>query len=82
MFSAYRAVFRAPGSAAFCTAGFLMRLPLAIYPLGLVLLIALRTHHYGFAGVLAAAYILGSAPGNPAGAAWSIGSANPGFCFR
>ena len=29
MFSTYRAVFRVPGPAAFCAAGFLMRLPLA-----------------------------------------------------
>ena len=67
MFANYRAAFRAPGSAAFCTAGALMRLPIAIYPLGLILLISTRTHHYGFAGILSAAYVLGSAPGNLVG---------------
>jgi MFS family permease len=68
MFSAYRAVFRAPGSAAFCAAGFVMRLPIALYPIALVLLISLRTHHYGFAGVLSGAYVVGSAPGTPVSA--------------
>src|ERR1700734_2672674 len=68
MFSNYRAAFRAPGSVAFSSASFVMRLPIAIYPLGLILLISTRTHHYGFAGVLGAAYILGGAPGNLVGA--------------
>jgi MFS family permease len=68
MFATYRAVFRAPGTAAFSAAGFVMRLPIAIYPLALVLLIATRTHHYAFAGLLSGAYILGGAPGNPIGA--------------
>ncbi len=68
MFAIYRAVFRAPGTAAFCAAGFLMRMPIAMYPLGLLLLISTKTHHYGFAGALSGAYILGGAPGNPIGA--------------
>ena len=66
--SNYRAAFRAPGSAAFSSAAFVMRLPIAIYPLGLILLISTRTHHYGFAGVLSGAFILGGAAGNPFGA--------------
>jgi MFS family permease len=65
MFKTYRAVFRAPGTAAFCAAGFVMRLPIAIYPIALVLIVSGRTGHYGFAGVLSACYILGGAPGNP-----------------
>ena len=68
MFGTYRAVFRAPGSAAFCAAAFVMRFSIAVYPLALLLLVATRTHHYGFAGVLSGAYILGGAPGNPIGA--------------
>jgi MFS family permease len=68
MFSTYRAVFRAPGTAAFCAAAFLMRMPTAIYPLGLLLLVATRTHHYGFAGLLSGAYIAGLAVGGPTGA--------------
>jgi MFS family permease len=65
MLQTYRAVFRAPGSAAFAAAGFVMRMPIAMYPIGLVLIISGRTGEYGFAGVLSAAYIFGAAPGNP-----------------
>ena len=65
MLSTYRAVFRAPGSAAFAMAGFVMRMPIAMFPIGLVLIISARTGHYGFAGILSGAYILGAVPGNP-----------------
>lgn len=65
MFRTYRAVFREPGTAAFCLAGLVMRLPIAMYPIGLVLIISSRTGHYGFAGVLSAVYVFGAAPGNP-----------------
>ncbi len=65
MLRTYRAVFRAPGSAAFCAAGFLMRMPIAMYPLAIVLLVSARTGEYGFAGVLSAVYIAGGVPGNP-----------------
>lgn len=65
MFEAYRAVFRAPGAAAFATAGFVMRLPIAIFPIGLVLIVSARTGHYGFAGVVSASYVIGAVPGNP-----------------
>ena len=65
MLRTYRAVFRAPGTAAFCAAGFVMRMPIAIYPLGLVLLISTRTGHYGFAGLLAGTYVYASGLGNP-----------------
>jgi MFS family permease len=71
MFTTYRAVFRAPGSAAFATAGFVMRMPIAMFPIGLVLIISARTGHYGFAGVLSASYVLGAAAGNPLLARWS-----------
>jgi MFS family permease len=60
----YRAVFRAPGTAAFCAAGLVMRLPISMYPLGLVLIVSARTGHYGFAGVLSGCYVLGGV-GNP-----------------
>src|SRR6266496_6333245 len=65
MLSTYRAVFRAPGSAAFCAAGFVMRIPIALYPIGLVLLISTRTGHYGFAGLLGGAYVVSNGIGNP-----------------
>ena len=42
-----------------------MRLPIAMYPLGLVLLVALRTGRYGGGGVLTGVYILGTAVGLP-----------------
>jgi MFS family permease len=65
MLKTYRAVFRAPGSAAFAAAGFVMRMPIAIYPIGLVLIVSARTGHYGFAGVASAVYIAGGIPGSP-----------------
>ena len=66
MFSTYRAVFRAPGTAAFATAGFVMRVPIAIYPIGLVLILSARNGHYGFAGVLSGVYVFANGAGNPA----------------
>jgi MFS family permease len=63
--SHYRAVFREPGTAAFCAAAFVMRMPIAMYPLGLVLIVSSRTGHYGFAGFLSGCYVLGGVPGNP-----------------
>lgn len=65
MLAAYRAALRAPGSAAFCAAGFVMRMPIAVYPIGIVLIISGRTGHYGFAGIVSASYIVGAVPGNP-----------------
>jgi hypothetical protein len=65
MIERYRAVFRAPGSLQFCLAGVVMRLPIAMYPLGLVLLVAIPTGRYGAGGVLAGVYILGAAVGLP-----------------
>ncbi len=65
MFGNYRAVFRAPGTAAFCAAGFVMRMPIGLYPIGLVLLISTRTGHYGFGGTLSAVCTAGTAIGNP-----------------
>ena len=65
MLEKYRAVFRPRGTGAFCAAGFVMRMPMAIYPIGIVLIVSASTGRYGFAGVLSACFILGSAPGNP-----------------
>lgn len=65
MLKSYRAVFRVPGSAAFAAAGFVMRMPIAIYPIALVLIVSGRSGHYGFAGVVSACYVLGGAPGGP-----------------
>ncbi|PZS12743.1 MAG: MFS transporter [Pseudonocardiales bacterium] len=65
MLTTYRAAFRAPGSAAFCAAGFIMRFSIAVYPIGLILLISTRTGHYTFAGVLSGIYVLANGAGNP-----------------
>ena len=61
----YRTLFRAPGAAAFCCASFVQRMPVAMYPLGIILIIAARDGRYGFAGVLSALYLLGNAAGSP-----------------
>ncbi len=65
MLDSYRAAFRAPGSPAFCVAGFVMRLPIAIYPITLVLIVSARTGHYGFGGVLSGVYVAANGIGNP-----------------
>ena len=61
----YRVALGTPGAAAFSVAGLVLRLPLAMYPVAMVLLVSLRTGNYAFGGVLTAAYILGGALGNP-----------------
>ena len=66
MLRRYRAAYATPGAPAFSAAGLLARLPLAIYPIGLVLIVSARTHSYGFAGVVSGAYVLGGALGGPA----------------
>jgi MFS family permease len=66
MLENYRAVFRAPGTAAFAAAGFVMRIPIAMYPIGLVLILSARSGHYGFAGLLSGVYVIANGAGNPA----------------
>ena len=65
MLDTYRAAFRAPGTAAFTAAGFVMRMPIAIYPIGLVLILSARTGHYGFAGLLSGTYVVANGVGKP-----------------
>ena len=71
MFAHYRAAFRAPGSAAFCAASFVARMPIAIYPLGLILLFSQSSGHtgrgggFGTAGLLEGCYIVAGGVGNP-----------------
>ncbi len=65
MLSRYRAAYAPPGALAFSTAGFVARFALAIYPIGLVLIVSARTHAYGSAGVVSGCYVLGSAIGGP-----------------
>src|SRR3954447_1950856 len=40
-------------------------MPMAIYPIGIVLIISARDGRYGFAGVLSACYVFGNAVGSP-----------------
>src|SRR5690349_20803718 len=42
-----------------------MRFAIAMYPIGFVLLVSLRTGHYGFAGVLSGVYVFVNGIGNP-----------------
>src|SRR3954451_19245036 len=42
-----------------------MRIPIAVYPIGIVLIISARDGRYGFAGVLTAWYIFGNALSTP-----------------
>ena len=65
MLDTYRAAFHAPGTAAFTAAGFVMRMPIAIYPIGLVLLLSTRTGHYWFAGLLSGTYVVANGIGTP-----------------
>ena len=65
MLRTYRAVFRIPGSAHFAAAGFIGRFSISVYPIGLVLLISLKSGHYGFAGLLSGIYVVSNGIGNP-----------------
>lgn len=65
MLGAYREVIRARGAPAFAMAGFLLRIPIAMYPVALVLLVTLSGGSYARGGLLTAGFILGSALGNP-----------------
>ena len=42
-----------------------MRMPIAIYPIGLVLLLSIRTGHYSFAGLLSGTYVVANGIGTP-----------------
>ncbi len=69
MFARYRAAFRPPGTRAFSAAAFLGRMPIAIYPLTLVLLFSATSGGasgtYGVAGVMTGVYIIAGGIGNP-----------------
>jgi MFS family permease len=67
MLSRYRAAYAPPGAVAFSAAGFVARFAIAIYPIGLVLIVSARTHTYGFAGVVSGCYVFGGAVGGPIG---------------
>jgi MFS family permease len=61
----YVEVLRLPGALGFSSAGFVARMPMSMFGLGIVLLIAAVTGRYGLAGVVAAAGSVGYAAAAP-----------------
>ncbi len=61
----YRELLRTPRAFAFSASAFVARMPMAMYSLGTVLLIASLTGHYGAAGTVAAAGSVGYAVCTP-----------------
>src|SRR5215475_974012 len=61
----YVEVLRLPGALGFSSAGFIARMPMSMFGLGTVLLIAALTRRYGLAGVVAAVGSVGYAVGAP-----------------
>ncbi len=61
----YLEILRLPGALAFSTSGFLARMPMSMFSLGTVLLIAAVTGRYGLAGLVAAVGSVGYALGAP-----------------
>ncbi|MCX4904863.1 MFS transporter [Streptomyces sp. NBC_00878] len=59
--SPYRALFAAPGSKGFTTAGLLGRMPLSMMGIGVVTMISQLTGRYGLAGALSATIALSAA---------------------
>jgi MFS family permease len=64
----YRTILRLPGAWQFTTAGFVARLPISMFGLGIVLLVADRTGSYGLAGTVSAAQVVAAAAVSPFGA--------------
>src|SRR5262249_30840945 len=61
----YLELLRLPGALGFSSAGFVARMPMSMFGLGTVLLIAILTGRYGLAGVVAAVGSVGYAVGAP-----------------
>src|SRR5215475_9806618 len=61
----YVQVLRLPGALGFSSAGFIARMPMSMFGLGTVLLIAALTRRYGLAGAVAAVGSVGYAVGAP-----------------
>ncbi|MEU3766203.1 MFS transporter [Amycolatopsis keratiniphila] len=66
MFASYRSAFARRGAVSFCIAGVLSRFFVGIYPLGLLLLLALPTGEYGKAALVSGCWTIGNALGSPA----------------
>ena len=65
MANPYVEIFRAPGAAAFCAAGFLARLPLPMVTIGIVTMISQTHGRYGLAGAVAATFAVTNALVSP-----------------
>ena len=65
MANPYVQIFRVPGAAAFCAAGFLARLPLPIVTIGIVTMISQTHGRYGMAGAVAATFAVTNALVSP-----------------
>jgi MFS family permease len=63
--NSYLEMLRLPGALAFSASGFLARMPMSMFGLGTVLLIAAVTGRYGLAGLVAAVGSVGYALGAP-----------------
>ncbi|QES47823.1 MFS transporter [Streptomyces venezuelae] len=63
--SPYRAIFAAPGTTAFSTAGFIGRLPLSMVGIGIVTMISELTGRYKLAGLVTATLALAAAVMGP-----------------
>jgi MFS family permease len=63
--NSYLEILRLPGAVAFSASGFLARMPMSMFSLGTVLLIAAVTGRYGLAGLVAAVGSVGYALGAP-----------------
>ncbi|MET9732735.1 MFS transporter [Streptomyces sp. NPDC006458] len=63
--SPYLALFAAPGTKAFSTAGFLGRMPLSMMGIGVVTMVSQLTGRYGLAGALSATIALSAAVNGP-----------------
>lgn len=61
----YRALFAAPGAAAFCLAGFVARLPIAMVGIGIVTMFSQLRGDYGLGGALSAVFALSYAALTP-----------------
>jgi MFS family permease len=61
----YLAVLRIPGALRFSSAGFLARMPMSMFSLGIVLLVAALTGRYALAGLVAAASSVSYAIASP-----------------
>ncbi|MFF1833028.1 MFS transporter [Streptomyces sp. NPDC058231] len=59
--SPYRAIFAAPGTKGFTTAGFIGRMPLSMMGIGVVTMVSQMTGRYGLAGALSATLAMSAA---------------------